>query len=315
MNMNKFLTKAAKAAIILPLAIMSCNHDRETEENTTVELRLSSGVEVRTRASFPDSDTQIPVGERIAVYVDETGGAVQLYGNNVLVADGNGNLTGGTRMNFPANGNSVDIYALHTNATLPAVYPTSLLTHTVNGDQRTLAGYAPSDLLYTKRVNVARTASPILLTFYHLLSKIQVAIMPGEGLTVADIAGISIGGTRLQAQFTLAKAGAPDAVAITPAGAVAPITMGADVSTNLTTNIAYNDAIIVPQTIASGTVFITVRLSDETNLNYRLPAVTTFESGRKYGYLITANSSGLILTSTIEDWIPAGDTPGEATME
>jgi len=315
MNMNRFLTKAAKAAIILPLAIMSCNHDKEADENTIVELRLTSGVEVRTRASFPNSDTQIPGGEEIVVYVDETGGAVQLYGNNILVADGNGNLSGGTRMNFPANGNNVDIFALHTNATLTAVYPTSLLTHTVNGDQRTLAGYAPSDLLYAKRTNVARTASPILLTFYHLLSKLQVAIMPGEGLTAADIVGISIGGTRLQAQFTLAKASSPDAVVITPGGAVAPITIGADVSTNLTTNIVYNDAIIVPQTLASGTTFISVRLSDETNLIYRVPAETTFESGKKYGYLITANSSGLILISTIEDWIPTGNIAGEATME
>ena len=313
--MNRFLTKAAKAAIILPLAIMSCNHDKEADENTIVELRLTSGVEVRTRASFPNSDTQIPGGEEIVVYVDETGGAVQLYGNNILVADGNGNLSGGTRMNFPANGNNVDIFALHTNATLTAVYPTSLLTHTVNGDQRTLAGYAPSDLLYAKRTNVARTASPILLTFYHLLSKLQVAIMPGEGLTAADIVGISIGGTRLQAQFTLAKASSPDAVVITPGGAVAPITIGADVSTNLTTNIVYNDAIIVPQTLASGTTFISVRLSDETNLIYRVPAETTFESGKKYGYLITANSSGLILISTIEDWIPTGNIAGEATME
>jgi len=313
--MNRFLTKAAKAAIILPLAIMSCNHDRDVDENTPVELRLSSGVEVRTRASFPDTDTQIPVGEQISVYVDETGGAVQLYGNNILTADGNGNLTGGTRMNFPANGNSVDIYALHTNATLSTAYPASMLTHTVNADQRTLAGYAPSDLLYAKRTNVARTASPVLMNFYHLLSKIQVAIMPGEGLTAADITGISIGGTRLQAQFTLAKADASDAVVITAGGAVATITAGADVSANLTTNIAYNDAIIVPQTLAASTAFISIRLSDAANLVYRLPAATTFESGKKYGYLITANSTGLILTSIIEDWIPAGNTEGEATME
>jgi hypothetical protein len=222
-------------------------------------------------------------------------------------------------MNFPANGNSVDIYALHTNATLTATYPATALTHTVNSDQRTLAGYAPSDLLYARRINVARTASPVLMTFYHLLSKIQVAVMPGEGLTAADIAGISIGGTRLQAQFTPAKATNPDAVVITPAGTASPITVGADVSPNLTTNIVYNDAIIVPQTIASGTAFITVRLSDATNLVYRLPAATTFESGKKYGYLITTNTTGdlteLILTTIIEDWIPAGNIPGEAKPE
>ena len=317
--MNNFLSKAAIAAIVLPLAIMSCRNDKEADDNTRVELRLSSGVEVRTRAAFPATDMQIHDGERVNVFVDEVGGAVQLYGNNILIADGNGNLSGGTRMDFPANGNNVDIYALHTNAALATAYPTTALTHTVNSDQITLAGYAPSDLLYARRPNVARTASPVLLTFYHLLSKIQVAIMPGEGLTAADIAGITIGGTRLQAQFTLTKATNPDAVAITAAGTASPITIGADVSPNLTTDIQFNDAIIVPQTIAANTAFITVRLSDNTNLVYRLPENTTFESGKKYGYLITTNSTAnlteLILITTIEDWIPAGNIPGEATVE
>ena len=312
--MNRFLTKAAIAAVILPLAMTSCKHDKDADDNALVELRLSSGVEVRTRAAFPDSDTQIPAGEQVYVYVDETGGAVQLYERNILTADGGGFFSYGTRMNFPASGNNVDIYALHTNATLPVPYPNTLLTHTVNADQRTIAGYAPSDLLYAKSTNVIRTASPIPMTFYHLLTKLQVAIMPGEGLAAADIAGITIDGTRVQAQFTLDKADAPDAIDIIPAGTPASIVIGADVSTNLTTGIAYNDAIIVPQTLASGINFITIRLRDDTNLVYRLPAETTFESGKKYGYLITANSSGLILESTIEDWIPEGVTTGEATF-
>jgi len=302
----------------LPLAIMSCNSDKVSDDNTRVELRLTSGLEVRTRAAFPATDLQIPNGERVNVYVDETGGAVQLYGNNILLADGNGFLSG-TRMVFPTSGNNIDIYALHFNSSLTTTYPTTALTHTVSSDQRTLTGYAPSDLLYAKRTNVARTPSPVLLTFYHLLSKLQVAILPGEGLTAADIAGITIGGTRLQAQFTLAKATNPDAVAITATGTASPITIGADVSPNLTTNIVYNDAIIIPQTMASGTIFITVRLSDNTNLIYRLPENTTFESGKKYGYLITANSTAdltdLILQTIIEDWIPTGNISGEATLE
>ena len=316
MKMNRFFTSAVIAAIVLPLAIMSCNNDKETDDNTLVELRLTSGLDVRTRAAFPASDEQIPSGEQVYVYVDEAGGAVQLYQKITMIADGNGNLTGGgTRMNFPVNGNNVDIYALHTNATFAIAYPTTALTHTVNSDQRTLAGYAPSDLLYAKRTNVAKTPNPILLTFNHLLSKIQVAVMPGEGLTAANILGITIGETRPQAQFTLNKATASNAVAITAAGTATPITIGADVSTNLTTNIRYNDAIIVPQTIAANTPLITVQISGGTNLVYRTPASAIFESGKKYIYLITANSTGLTLITEIEDWKPGGTVTGEATIE
>jgi len=311
MNRNYFLTRAAIAAVVL---MVSCNNGKDVDDNTRVELRLSSGVDVRTRAAFPATDKQIPAGEKVSVYVDETGGG-QLYGNNILTADGNGNLSGGTMMYFPASGN-VDIYALHTNATLSTAYPTAL-THTVSSDQRTLAGYAPSDLLYAKRTNVAKTASPVELTFYHLLSKLQVAIMPGDGLTAADIVGITIDGTKLETQFTLAKSTDPSTFTVTAASTATPasITIGADKSVNLTTDIVFNDAIIVPQTLSSDTKFITVHLSDNTELVYKLPASTTFESGKKYGYLITAHSTGLVLTSIIVDWIPTGNTTGNATME
>ena len=315
MKMNSFFTKATIAAIILPMAMMSCNNDKEVDFHTIVELLLTSGVDVRTRAAFPGTDVQIPAGERVSVYVDATTGPVQLYGNNIMTADGNGNLSGGTRMNFPANGSNVDIYAFHTNATLTGVYPVTALTHTVLSDQRTLAGYASSDLLYARKTNVVKTPNPILLTFNHLLSKLQVAVMPGEGLTATDIQGITIGGTRPQAQFTLTKATASNAVAITAAGTAASITIGADVSVNLTTNIRYNDAIIVPQTLAANTPLITIQLSGGTNLVYRTPGSTTFESGKKYGYLITASSTGIILTTEIEDWIPGGNVTGEATIE
>ena len=314
MNRN-FLKKAVLTAIVLPWAIMSCNNDKETDDRTVVELLLTSGLEVRTRAAFPATDVQIPAGEQVYVYVDEAGGAVQLYQKNTMTADGNGNLTGGTRMNYPVNGNNVDIYALHTNATFATAYPTTALTHTVSSNQTTLAGYAPSDLLYAKRTNVAKTPNPILLTFNHLLSKIQVAVMPGDGLTAADIQGITIGGTRPQAQFTLNKATASNAVAITAAGTAASITIGADVSANLTTNVKYNDAVIVPQTIAANTPLITVQISGGSNLVYRTPASTTFDSGKKYIYLITATSTGLTLITIIEDWEPGGTTTGEATLE
>ena len=318
MNKNRFFTMTAFAAIVLPLAMTSCNNisDEEADDNLQMELRLSSGVEMQMRAAFPGTDVQIPYGENIAVYVDEAGGAVQLYEKNTLTANGSGSLYGGTPMFFPANGNSVDIYALHTNATFPTTYPTATLTHEVSADQRMLAGYAPSDLLYARRTNVAKTTSSVNLTFYHLLSKLQVAVKAGDGLTDTDIVGVTIGGMKLQANFSLDKTTAPNAVAITAAGTASPITIGADVSQDFTSaNISHNDAIIVPQTLTANTVFVMVHLLDGSNLVYRLPVETTFQSGKKYEYQITANLWGLTLTTSIEDWVPVGLVTGIATME
>ena len=317
MNKISFFRMAAIAAIALPLAMTSCNtiNDEEVNDDLQVELRLSSGVELPMRAAFSGTDTQIPSGEDVVVYVDEAGGAVQLYEKNSLVANGSGGLYGGIPMYFPSNGNNVDIYALHTTATLPTSYPITELNHMVNADQKTLAGYAPSDLLYAGTTNVVKTASSVHLTFYHLLSKLQVAVIAGDGLTAAGITGITIGGMKLQADFTLDKATAPNAVAVAASGSVSPLTISADVSPDFAANIEYNDAIIVPQTLAANTAFITVHLLGGTNLIYRLPVETTFQSGKKYQYQITANMSGITLTTSIENWEPVGTVTGVATVE
>ena len=317
MNKISFFTMAAIAAVSLSLTTTSCNtiNDEEVNDNSKVELRLSSGVEVPVRAAFPSTDTQIPSGENVIVYVDEAGGAVPLYEKNTLVANGSGSLYGGIPMYFPASGNNVDIYALHTTATLPTSYPISELNHRINADQRTRAGYAPSDLLYASITDVAKTTSSVHLTFYHLLSKLQVAIKVGDGLTATDITGITIGGMKLQADFSLDKATAPNAIAIDASGSVSPLTISADVSPDFVANIQYNDAIIVPQTLAENTAFITIHLLAGTNLIYRLPAETIFQSGKKYQYQITAHLSGITLTTSIENWEPVGPVTGTATVE
>ena len=309
---SKIFTMAALTAAML--AITSCSKDNDgINEDSKTELRLSSGVEVQTRAAFTGSDTQIPNGQTVAVYVDEAGGS-QLYGNNILVANGSGGLAGGTPMFFPQNGANVDIYALHTTAALSGAYPPAAITHTVAADQITLAGYAQSDLLYGKAMNIAKRSAPVPLTFYHLLSKIEVAVFPGNGLRASDITGITIGGTKLGASFTPGKGTNPAAVQVTATGTAAGIAISSDVSTDFTTGVQYNAAVLVPQTVAINTTFITIRLQSGADLIYKLPAATTFESGKKYTYHITATLTGLTLTSNITDWTPVGTVTGTAEM-
>jgi len=311
MNTRNFSITAALVLIALPLAMTSCHADNDRPiEGLRMELRLSSGIE-QARASFSAADTQIPTGEQVIVYVDETVGT-PLYEKNLLTADGSGGLLGGIKMFFPENGNNADIYALHTNAAWAGnAYPLGAVTHTVNTDQRTLAACAASDLLCARTMNVAKTTKDVGMTFYHLLAKVQVAVRSGNG--DPDIRGITLGGTQIEAIFTPDKATAPSAVAVAAGGPVADITTGADVSTDFTTP-QYNDAIIVPQTVAANTVFITVHLATG-DLVYRLPANATFEGGKRYVYQITANLAGLVLVTSITDWMPINPVPGNATLE
>jgi hypothetical protein len=312
-RLNFFLMTAITAATILSSATSCISEGSEPADRSRAELRLSSGVEVQTRAAFTAANTQIPNGQTVSVYVDDAGsGTPQLYGNNELTADGSGNLSGGTPMYFPDNGHGVNIYAFHTGATLAGTFPASALTHTVSSDQSTLAGYVSSDLLYARRTGVARTSSAVALTFYHLLSKLQVAIVAGDGLTDSDIKGLTVGGTKPGATFTPGKSTVPADMTVSAAGTAAGITVQFDVSPNFTAPV-YNEAVIVPQTVSAGTVFITVHL-DSGDLVYRLPSDVTFEKGKIYEYRITARLTGLTLTSTIEDWTPVG-TPETGNAE
>ena len=317
MNKSKIFIMIAMAAIVLLPAMTSCDSIIIETEDEQTELRFTSGIESLSRAAYTATDTLITNGDSIFVYVDSASTARPLYEKIKLTSNGNGGLSGVNLMYWPVTGN-LDIYALHTNATLSGnTYPTTILTHTVNTEQTSLAAYARSDLLYAKSPNVVKTPGAVNLTFYHLLSKLQVAVRIGEGLTAADITGLTIGGTKPEATFTLAKTTAANAVAITAAGTVSTMTIGRDISTDFTTdNIRYNEAIIVPQTLTANTVFITVKLSAGGDLVYRIPAGgITFQSGKKYEYQITATRQGLTLTATISNWTPVGPVTGNATVQ
>ena len=310
MGRKRFLIMAA---VVLPVALTSCgNGDDIMTDGERTELRLSSGIEMQARAAFTAADTQIPGGESVTVYVDETAGEPQ-YEQNVLTTDGNGGLSGGLKMFFPESGRNADIYAFHTNAVWTGAYPTAALTHTVSVDQSNLVNYAYSDLLYARTTNVAKTTLAVPLTFYHLLAKVQIAVKAGNGLTSADICGITIGGTQTQAVFTPAKGTAPNAVDVAAAGPANDIITGADPTEDFAAA-HYNDVIIVPQTVAVNTAFIVVHLTTG-DLIYRLPANTAFTSGKRYIYQITANLAGLNLVSSIMDWTPINPVTGSATLE
>jgi hypothetical protein len=326
MKSNKFFAMAVLAAAV---TMTSCNNDEELNDNNTpVEIRLSSALSVQTRAANPGMDMQIPAGQTVAVYVDEAATPpTKLYGNNILIANGTDGFASGTPMYFPQSGNSVNIYAFHTNATLSDSYPASTtLTHTVEDDQTADAKYYSSDLLYAKAASVSRQATAVNLTFYHLLSKVQIAVKAGDGAPSLDGATITIEGTKLKANFTPDKTTAANAVVITAIGSVTPITVASsltagDISTDFTfddgVNVKYHDAIIVPQTLTAGTEFIKVQLASGGVLSYKIPQSSGVEflSGRKYLYNISVNLSGLTVTSSIEPWTGGNIEGGDAKMQ
>lgn len=299
--------QALFAATLLLLA--GCSADPMTDDapDGRVPIRLTGGIEVQTRA-HTDMDAQFPAGRNVAFWVDNAATGEQLYGNNVLRSDGSDGFTGGEPMFFPQEEDAVDIYALHTNAALTETFPEEALTHTVASDQRAAGDYHASDLLYAANRGVAKTTSAVPLTFYHMLSKVRIAIAPGTPET--DLAGakVEIVGTKTSAAFTPSKTADPTdrtvrATMVEATGSAEDITLDNAVSADFrVANVDYNDAVVVPQTVAAGGDFIRITLAGNTVLTWRPTATLTLESGKRYTYEVTVTMTGLKVSAVVSDW-------------
>lgn len=305
------------------LMLAACSNDENLDTNAPVELRLTSSLDVQTRATH-NLDTQLKNDEEVHVWVDDATNGNGLYADNTLTADGNGALTGGTTMYFPETGNGVDIYAIHGNwgSTALTDFWGTEQTHSVEQDQRTgqaTDGYAQSDLVYVKRTDVARTKQAVNLEFQHLLSKVEVVLIQGAG--DPTISKVEILNTQLDAKFTPDKA---NDFSVTASGAEGENPIKIDQTWTSESNATgtdeslknLNEAVIVPQTLALGTAFIRITTTGDGELIYRLPEETTFAPATKYRYTITANLTALEVTAEITPWTPkTGDDSGVAEME
>lgn len=319
-------TKSFMTMAVAMLVFAGCSNDENEMDNWNGEIRLTSGIEVQTRATH-NLDELLKEGESVHIWVDDakdpqaTVSKENLYENNVLTVGVNGALSEGTTMYFPQSGNKVNIYALHTNATLNGdAFPGIELTHQVEQDQRSTVtgsgkGYQGSDLVFAKSAGVERTSNVVSLTFAHLLSKIEVVLVAGDGLQANEIETVEILNTKLNAKFTPSKTAG---FSVTADGTTAPIMI--DNGTTLASDVAdknkmvLNEAIIVPQTLTSGTKFIRITTTDGGVLTYSLEEEKTFAEKTKYRYIVTAKLTGLTVTSTISAWGKGTEDNGTAVM-
>lgn len=320
MKTKAFMTMAAAT-----LLLVACNN--ENTVNGPTPLRISSGVEVQTRALIAEGvqDKQIVSSQVANIWVDEAITVPEaLYQNNLLTADGAGNFTPATDMFFPQSGNGVHIYGIHgkfsTDFAIAESFPTAGKEYEVLADQSTAANVAQSDLLFAIKKHVARTTEAVPLTFYHMLSKVMVAIKIGAGSPIlATIGAVKLNGVTLNGSFVPNLAAdmtnqSERAAMIASAGVPSVGNITLDQVTTIDFNqpsSVYNDVILAPQDLTGKT--LTFKLADGGVLTYTFPA-TTLESGKKYIYNITLNLSGLTVTSTVADWSAVTPVTGDATM-
>ena len=315
--------------IVVAVAAMAvaCHDGGEGPGGGPEELRLTGAVKGEVVARGAAAGEVIAAGEVVHAWVDEAvNPAVAHVKAWRLEADGNGGLDG-TTCYFPENGNDVNIYAMHGNFNYVIEegvmgFPAMLYCEVerMQAGEIGVANRAKSDLLFAIERGVSRGregdgVTTRELTFYHLLSKVEVALKASD--EVGDLTGavVSVGGTVNRGYFMPDKEAVMENAAergkmIAPDGSsIGLITIDTRVTGNFDGNTEYGEAIAVPGT----GLFIRVDLKDGKVLFYY--SNVTLESGKKYRYNIYVGKERLELVSTsISAWETGTSDGGEAGM-
>ena len=314
------------------LALTACSNEEEnTNKDWNEEIRLCTQNLMMTRAGSDIQSTQFAANEQIDVFVYDVADQMTYTRPAVYTADGQGGLTTSPAQLWPSGtGSAINLYAFYPSG---AVKEENFIGEdeepefffTVALDQSTEAGYKASDLMFGGSITpngyqeIARTNSTVPLTFYHMLSKVNLNVTLGEALSEQENSIYSISATIRnvfpEAQFFGIISSSPLQPSMEYGGEPEDINVG-----NLTREdgIYSGSAIIPPQMIEPGnTLFsITITYNDGSSrtLTYTLPSdsnVMLFESHYVYNFNITANVWGLSLSTTIEPWSQAQDYSGE----
>lgn len=297
------------AAALLTLA--ACSNDENTPDDSRTAIRLSSGIEVLSRATTDIQSSAFDEGEKIAVLINEATKAGQTATTTypqplayTIGASGVMNLDDANNQPyFPTSGNGVNIYA---------VYPQnaySNTTFTVQKDQSTDVNYKASDLMYGMANNpVARTKDAVAVTFKHLLSKVTIKLKAGDGLTESDLANAKVELLSIKPQVSFDAASGTIGEAN---GTETDVIVFKDNALNLN-----GSAIIAPQTLKEQ--FIRVTLADGGVLAGGVTGGSqqVLNGGSEYTYNITVNLTSLSMTANITPWTGSGtDINGNANMQ
>ena len=202
-------------------------------------------------------------------------------------------------------------------------------------DQTTEANYKASDFVWGKKADVTNgTATAVEVVMDHMLSKINVNVAPGTGMTLAklDKAKVTINDVVLLGTVDFTTG----AVTLRTAATGQTLTLSSAIDQSVTTTFgtsptytaATTSAVIIPQTIAASATttspvnIITIQLWDPnanagagdytSTYNVKATAPMTFAAKTVYTYNIVVSTQGISLTTTINDWTTGTTTTGTA---
>lgn len=294
MKVNQLLFLATAAAAITS----SCQKAPVSEQEITKAVTFSSTIsnQVTTKATGANWESNDAIG----VFMKTGSGLSNALASNkqYVTSSGDGNFkANGTteEISYPADGSNVDFIAYYPYQTTISnnVYPVNVSDQTQQNK---------IDFMYANNVTGAnKNTANAQLQFSHKLSKIELTIAAGTGVSSLSGLTVTYNGFNTTANFDLATG--------TLAAGTNPAAIKAKTTAGTTTTSA--EAILLPVANISGAK-VEFKIGNEI-YTWTLPSSTTYEAGKKYSYNITlqeeaGNNTAIVASGSIVDWtdVPSG---------
>lgn len=319
-------TKNILTVMAAAMTLAACNEMDDVLNRELQPIRLTTNIAQTTRAITPTQETVIATGQNIYVWANEeaTPGTADWTQNPYLNAwrltkgDGSPNewSSQSSTPYYPTR--PMSMVAVHGNLQPSIVeertqVPASVV-HTVKTDQRHLADYAASDLLYWNATGInAVSNNPIQITFGHKLAKIEVELKNTDGLyTEEDLRDAVVTLNSLMTSATLTVTDA------TPGnmGQLSAATGTATTIRPYAANGLQREAIVPPQ--AKPANLITISLHGYTYTLDPAQPTTDFATNTRYHYILTVNKHAITQETQITPWgdyTAGGSDPVTITSE
>ena len=320
--------------LLLTASLASCQKD---DIDAPVELRLSTALEVEmeadTRSPLSQASGNFKANKNVGVFIIENSTLTTgktLYNNSNCIATTTSVTDNKTYLNFatgvhyywPSSGYGLKLYGWYPLATVPENTANNLktLVHTIKADQSNVGNYEDSDLMFGSNT-VSRTTGFVdsftaNIPFNHKLTRIQVVLKNGQGLTQTDLNGseVYIGDNTgyLKNSVTLT-----DLLAGTVTVRDNKMTEALKLCTSYNStdnNNAY--AVIPPQNLNDIWLYVKLPAAKGSGiLKVKLTHDLSAGAGKAYKFTVTVSLTELKLTASITDWTDGGNNNVEAKFD
>lgn len=289
------------AALALVVSMQGCSNEPSgVISSTNVELKLKGEIQAPMSKTRVDANG-FETNDNVGVYVSSTG-SLALHDNvldNVAYSYSNGDLVAPAdgKVYWDSEDTRLSVYAYYPYSA--TVADNSAYEFSVATDQSVAANYYDSDFITAYAENLAPQENSVSLTFEHSLSKVNVSLVAGKGITPSELAA---------AQKTFTIGGLVTSGTIDLETGVASAGTAKSTITPLESNGKDYSAIVYPQ---SGAVTFYMELDGEifsytTNVN--------FAAGYQYQFNLTINTwespQMTVGGVSIDDWSNGSDNSG-----